>query len=234
MNKKISLDFDFLDEGQKSTEPGQATKPVSTASVSPSVSKVNIFKFLKECYSDFNGFCKKYLVLKKPPYLLLLIWLFGIGSAADNLTGSLQDYTSWGEIWVIVILTGIFSGALGYYIGGWFYNLRVGWSKGKRDINMSRNINLFTSLPISLTSILMLLLNQMVYGEDYLNYYYSDASTVDVVFFFVFVAAIIYTIRLSYKAVRETMHVEKKRAIGWFIVAPAILYTFIIFFSALG
>jgi hypothetical protein len=233
MNKKISLDFDFLDESPKSTEREQATKPVATTPVSSSVSKVNLLEYLKECYSDFNGFCKNYLVSKKPPYLLLLVWLFGIGSAADNLTGSLQDYTSWGKIWAIVILSGIFTGALGYYIGGWFYNVRVGWSKGKQDINMSRNINLFTSLPISLTSILMLLLNQMTYGEDYLNYYYSDASTVDVVFFFVFVAAIIYTIRLSYMAVRETMHVEKKRAIGWFIVAPAILYTLIIFFSAL-
>jgi len=233
MNEKKYLNFDFLDESPKSTEQGQTTKRAVTTQVSTPNGKVGFFNYLKECYTDFNRFCKKYLVSKNPPYLYLLIWFFGIGSAADKLTGSLQDYTSWGEIWVIVILIGIFTGALGYYIGGWFYNVRIGWSKGKRDINMSRNINLFTSLPISLTSILMLLLNQLSYGEDYLNYYYSDASAVDVVFFFVFVTAIIYTIRLSYKAVRETMHVEKKRAIGWFIVAPTILYTLIIFFSTL-
>ena len=233
MNKKLSLDFDFLDESPKSSGDGHATKPMPATPVSSSVSKVNLFEYLKECYTGFNSFCKKYLASKNPPYLLLLIWFYGIGSAADNLTGSLQDYTSWSEIWIIVILGGVFSGAIGYYIGGWFYNIRVGWSKGKRDINMSRNINLFTSLPVSLTSILMLLLNQLSYGEDYLNYYYSDASAVDVAFFFVFVVAIIYSIRLSYKAVREAMHVEKKRAIGWFIVAPAILYTLIIFFSAL-
>lgn len=233
MNEKKSLNFDFLDESPLPTKQVKSPKPVATTPVSTPNSKVSFFDYLKECYTDFNRFCKNYLISKNPPYLLWLIWFFGIGSAADNLIGSLQDYTSWGEIWIIVILSGIFTGTLGYYIGGWFYNVRVGWSKGKRDINMSRNINLFTSLPISLTNILMLLFNQMAYGEDYLNYYYSDASAVDVAFFFVFVSAIIYTIRLSYKAVRETMHVEKKRAIGWFIVAPAIFYTLTILFSAL-
>lgn len=231
MTEKKSLDFDFLDKKPEQADAKPAEAVVTTPIPTPS-DKVGFFSYLKECYTDFNVFCKKYLTAKNPPYLLILIWFFGIGSAADRIVGSLQDYSSWGEIWAIVIFGGILAGAIGYYIGGWFYNLRVGWSKGNEDINLSRNIYLFTSLPIALSSVLMLIFNQMAYGDDYLNYYYSDASTVDVIFFFVFVAALIYTIRLSYKAVRETMHVEKKRAIGWFIIVPAIFYSLLIFASA--
>ena len=156
-----------------------------------------------------------------------------MGSAADRLIGSLQDYTSWGEIWAIVLFGGILAGALGYFIGGWWYNVRVGWSKGKENVEMARGIYLFTSLPVALVSILSLALNQMAYGQDYLDYYYSDASTVDLLVFFVLLAAYFYTIRLSYKAVREVMGAERQRAIGWFIVLPSVFYGGLILLSAM-
>lgn len=227
MTKK-PLDFNFMDGSPK--QAGEKTRSNPTATPGE---KVGFFHYLKECYTDFNAFCWKYLIVKNPPYLLVLIWFFGMGSTADRLTGSLQDYSSWGEIWAIVLIGGVLAGAIGYYIGGWWYNVRVGWSNGKENVEMARGIYLFTSLPIALTSILMLLLNQMSYGQDYLDSYYSDASTVDVLFLFVFLAALIYTIRLSYKAVLELMGVERKRAIGWFIVLPAVFYGGLVLMSAM-
>ena len=231
MNEKKSLDFNFLDESPKQ-DGAKGTAPVMSP-VATQGEKVNFFHYIKECYTDFNTFCRKYLGAKNPPYLLVLIWFFGMGSAADRLVGSLQDYSSWGEIWAIVLIGGVLAGAIGYYVGGWWYNVRVGWSKGKENVEMARGIYLFTSLPISLTSILMLLFNQMSYGQDYLDSYYSEASTVDVLFLFVFLAALVYTIRLSYKAVRELMGVERKRAIGWFIVLPAVFYGGLVLLSAM-
>ncbi|HEY4498490.1 MAG TPA: Yip1 family protein [Candidatus Paceibacterota bacterium] len=232
MTEKKSLDFNFLDESPKQAGE-KASAEVVAHPVATLGEKVNFFRYLKECYTNFNAFCRKYLGVKNPPYLIVLIWVFGMGSAADRLIGSLQDYTSWGEIWAIVLFGGILAGALGYFIGGWWYNVRVGWSKGKENVEMARGIYLFTSLPVALVSILSLALNQMAYGQDYLDYYYSDASTVDLLVFFVLLAAYFYTIRLSYKAVREVMGAERQRAIGWFIVLPSVFYGGLILLSAM-
>ena len=89
--EKKSLNFDFLDESPKQTGE-KTTESVATTSASAPVGKVGFFHYLKECYIDFNTFCKKYLASKNPPYLLILIWFFGIGSASDRLIGSIQDY----------------------------------------------------------------------------------------------------------------------------------------------
>jgi hypothetical protein len=232
MSEKKSLNFDFLDDN-----PKPATEEVSASAAGSQIStpfgKVNFLGYLNEYVSDFNAFCRKYLTSKRPPYILLLVWLFGVGSAADRLIGSIQDYSSWAEVWAIVLFGGVLSAAIGYYVSGWFYSVRLAWSKGKEDINISRNIYVFTSLPIALTSVLMLIFNQAAYGKDYLGYQHSDGSTIDVVFFFVYVAALVYSIRLSYRAATGVMHAERKRAIGWFVVAPTLLYAFLIFSNVL-
>lgn len=233
MTDKKKLDFDFFADDTKKSETSKVTDTkeklnavTTSASVTDPGEKLGFFEFFKACYSNFVQFSEKHLTKKNPQYLLLAAWLVGVGTAADRLTA--QDYTSWGEIWAVVLFGGVISGALTYYIAGWFFNLRVKWSKGRDDIDTSRNINIFATLPISVASILALFFNQMSYGSDYFGYYYSDGTTVDGVFFFVAVAVIIYSIRISYKAAREVLGAEKNRAIGWFIVLPAVFYSAIV------
>ena len=165
-----------------------------------------------------------------PKYLLVAIWILGIGNAAGRLTSS--SSSTWGEVWAVAIFGGILAGAIAYYIAGWFYHVRVGWSKGTGTIDTARNIYTFSSLPIAVVSIGSLLFNQMAYGSDYFDSYYSDASSVDVIFALLSIAAIAYSIYISYRAVRDVMHAEKVRAIGWFVVAPAIFYV-LVFASAI-
>lgn len=219
MTEKKSLDFDFLDE--KKADGTVAAVAAAPAQIAPT-DKVNIFQYFKECFTNFPKFAKEHLVTKSPKYLILAIWIFGMGNAADRLTSS--NSSNWGEVWAIILIGGILAGAVAYYIGGWFYHVRVGWSKGKGDIETARNIYTFSSLAIAITSVGALLFNWMAYGDDYFVTYYSDSSTVDTLFALLALAAIIYSIVISYRAVREVMHVEKGRAIGWFIVAPAIFY----------
>ncbi len=227
MTEKKSLNFDFLDEKPKETG-GAIDAPVVVPSA-PETDKIGFFPYFKECFLNFSKFSKQHLVTKSPKYLWLAIWVIGLGSATGNLTSS--DSTGWSEVWTIAVFGGILAGAIAYYIAGWFYNVRVQWSKGQGGIDTARNIYIFSSLPIAVTSIASLLFNQLSYGSDYFTSYSTDASSVDLIFGLLSFAAIIYSIVISYRAVREVMHAEKRRAIGWFVVAPAIFY-FVAFFGA--
>jgi len=224
MNEKKTLDFDFLDKGTKSAEPISTSESVTTPAAKTQSEKVGFFQYFKECYSDFNTFCDKYLTGRSPKYFFIAVLIYGMGSAADRLVGSIGDYSSWGEVWAIVAVGGFIGGFIALYIAGSIYHWRVKWSKGRDDIETSQNIWLFSGLPIAVTSLLSLILNQMAYGYDYFD---GESTTVDLLIFFVSIAAIIYSIRISYKAVRYVQKVEKGRAIWWFIVAPAIFYIII-------
>ncbi len=230
MTEKKSLNFDFLDEKPKKTS-GAVDAPTVVTSA-PEAGKIGFFPYFKECFLNFSKFSKQYLVTKSPRYLWLAIWVVGLGSTTGNLTSS--DSTSWSEVWTIAGFGGILAGAIAYYIAGWFYHVRVQWSKGQGDIDTSRNVYIYSSLPIAITSVASLFFNQLSYGSDYFTSYSSDSSSVDVVFALLSIAAIIYSIVISYRAVREVMHAEKGKAIWWFIVAPAIFYFAVLFGAALS
>lgn len=227
MNEKKSLNFDFLDESpQKTGDQVGASAVASKPTPVPNTDKVNFFEYFKDCFTNFSEFAQKHLVRSNPKYLLLAIWILGIGSAADRLTSS--ESSSWGEVWAIALFGGILSGALAYYIGGWFYHVRVGWSKGSGTIDTARNIYTFSSLPISVTAIGSLFFNHLAYGTDYFDLYYSEASSVDVIFAILALVAIGYSIYISYQGVKNVMHVQKGRGIFWFVIAPAIFYVLVI------
>lgn len=224
MNEKKSLNFDFLDDSPKKTEDIIAERPRSEVlelSASKKESDVGFSQYLKEYYTDFNKFSEKYLMKKSPRYFFIAVLIYGMGSAADRLIGSIEDYSSWGEVWAITAIGGLVGGFIAYYIAGTIYHWRVKWSKGRDDENTSKNIWLFSGLPIAATSLLSLIFNQMAYGREYFN---GEGTTVDVIIPLVSIATIIYSINISYKAVRHVQKVARGRAIWWFIIAPAIFY----------
>jgi len=227
--EKKSLNFDFLGESPKKADE-KSSAPVATQGPTSNTDKVKFFHYFKECYTNFPEFAKKHLVTASPKYLLLAIWVLGIGNAADRLTSS--NSSTWGEVWAIAIFGGILTGAIAYYIAGWFYHVRVGWSKGTGTIDTSRNIYTFSSLPIAVVGVGTLFFNHLAYGSDYFDTYYSDASSVDIIFGLLALAAIAYSIYISYRAVRDVMHVQKGRGMFWFVIAPVIFYV-LIFASAL-
>jgi hypothetical protein len=235
MNEKKALNFDFLDKGTKNadekpvaplvTENSTKSEPVRKTESN----KTHFLEYFKEYYQDFSKFCEKHLTKANPKYFLLVGWVVGMGLASDRIS----DSTSWGEVWGIVIGGGIIAGAVAYWIQGWFYNVRIGWSKGKIDADTGKYIWLYSMLPIGIVNILALFFNNIAYGSDYFSYYSGDVTAVDGIFAILACAAIAYSIAISYKAVRKIAHVEKGRAIWWFIVAPAIFYLLVIITASL-
>lgn len=235
MTEKKSLNFDFLDVAPQKTDvktSANLKSENSSENIASAVDpdKLTLIQYFKKCYTNFSIFSEKYLTKKNPKYLFIAILLYGMGSVAGRVTE--EDSTSWGEIWIGVLIGGLISGFLSYYIVGTIYQWRIKWSKGRDDLDTSRNISLFSSLPIATASILSLFFNQLAYGNDYLSSYNSDSSSIDLIFGLISIAAIVYSIRISYKAAREVLQAEKRRAIGWFIVAPTIFYVVIFVFAA--
>ena len=108
MTEKKSLNFDFLDKGAaKDDANGDAPAPVQKDETDD---KVNFFEYFKECFTNFSKFAKRHLVTASPKYLLVAIWVLGVGNAADRLTSS--NSSTWGEVWAIAIFGGILAGAI--------------------------------------------------------------------------------------------------------------------------
>lgn len=227
MKDKITLNFDFLDDSPKKDENAviaHSKQDSPAQSVSEGQSDIGFFQYFKECYTDFSKFSKKYLTRKSPRYSFVAVLIYGMGNAANNWIGSIRNYSSWGEVWTITAIGGLIGGFIAYYIAGIIYHWRVKWSKGFDDENTSKHIWLFSELPIAATSLLSLIFNQMAYGSDYFN---GEVTTVDVIILLVYIIAIIYSINISYRAVRYVQKVERGKAIWWFIIAPAIYYVIV-------
>jgi hypothetical protein len=222
--ERLKFDLEFLEKEQE--KPVDA-KPAHVNKTAEAMGEELPFvEYIKAVFKDFPAFCDKYLRIKNPPYLFFIIWAVGVASAIDRM----GDYgsSSWMEVWAIVLIGGLIAGYLQYWIGGAIYHLRVKWSKGGDNYDASRNINMFSGIPIAIVSISSLLLNTIVYGNDYFES--GGGSSIDILFFFIILAAIAYSIRLSYKGVMFVQKTQKTRAIIWFVVVPAIFYVLV--FSA--
>lgn len=233
MTEKKSLNFDFLDEKPKKAGvvENAAESKVSTTEERPvqkiESKKVPFFEFFKELFTNFPKFAQDYLTKKNPPYWLLVMWIMGMGAVADRMIDTIKDSNGWGEVWAIVLFGGILGAAIAYYIQGWFYGVRIKWSKGTLDQDSARQIWLYSTFPISAVSVLSLIFCQIAYGSDFFDYYYGETTTVEGIFIFLSLVAIVYSIIVSYKSVRKVAKVEKGLAIWWFIVAPLIFYILI-------
>lgn len=228
MTDKKSLDFDFL--GDHAVDASVSVPVVAPPSDVQS-EKIGFFAYFTKCYSNFNEFSAQYLIANHPRYLNTAIWVYGMGIGSAYVWDSIGNETGWSDVWTTVIAGGILTGALGWYIAGAIYHWRVKWSKGQGNINTARNIYIFSSLPIAAAWIGMLLFNQIAYGGDYITIYSSNFSTVDTIFILLILAAVIYSIYISYRVVRGVLKSEKVRAVVWFIVLPVLYYLAIIFWA---
>lgn len=219
--ERLKFDLDFLEKEKEKTtasKPAEVRKPVESA-----VDKLGFIDYIKEVFKDFPKFCDRYLRVKNPPYLFFIIWAAGVATAIDRMTEF--EGSSWLEVWAIVLIGGLIAGYLQYWIGGAIYHLRVKWSKGGDNYDASRNIYIFSGIPIIIASISSLILNTLVYGNDYFKS--GGGSSIDILFFFIIIAAIAYSISLSYKGVMFIQQPKKSRAIIWFVVLPAIFYVLV-------
>ncbi|MEM7185992.1 MAG: Yip1 family protein [Bacteroidota bacterium] len=142
-----------------------------------------------------------------------------------DVRGTLDDFeflNSWPGYWLVSIVGGAIGGYIAYLIGGWFYNVRVKWSKGKGDLKYSRRIYLFANFYVYLANVVVSLCATLILPlpyDPYAEFSAFDGASAVILLFMIF-----YSLYISFSGVMATTGADKTRATIWFIVLPAFFY----------
>ncbi|MBS1611779.1 MAG: YIP1 family protein [Bacteroidetes bacterium] len=191
--------------------------------------------FLKRLFFNPKIFFVRYVTYgTRPGYFPVLALIIGISSAMDRIDRRLMQLDTKGKIdsagainewlgyWVIAFIAGGIGAIFLYYIGGWIFNLRVKWSGGTDDLYKSRELYVYSSFVSSvcalIATVILTIGNERPYMPD-------DFSIFDVIAFILICASLVYSFRVAYIGVIATTGAIPKKAMLWFIIIPAILYT---------
>jgi MFS family permease len=199
--------------------------------------KSNLITFWTELFLKPKLFFKKNLrdSSRQPAYYNIAMIIYCIGYGIDrldlqlmklDLRGKLDEagyLNNWIVYWLIAIIGGLIGGYILYHIGGWFFNLRLKWSKGTSDIEKSKHIYLYSGVVsnsiIVLTTLISMTFNNKPYISDSGLYFWDIISPILLLFF------VYYSIYISYSGVRSITDADKLRSKLWFIIIPVIFYT---------
>ena len=191
-------------------------------------------KHLAELYIKPTKFFAGQLALHKTPYLLFVTWCYGISHSIGRLNkdmfralmerptfpGYFGPWTeSWLAYWANVFVYGI-AAALGvWFVGGWWYRVRVRWSGSKNpDIKLARQVYIYASFVHACPIVLIALISTVLY-PSYSTAFASVSVFSDIILIFPF-----WSLVTSYKGVRTLFDVSKWRARLWFLILPALVY----------
>jgi tetratricopeptide (TPR) repeat protein len=179
---------------------------------------------------DFKTVLRNHLRDRKPPFLFIFTWMLGMSSVIDRVQlKSLQNQAypldNWPAMWGFILVGGIVSGYIACYVGGAFYQLRVSLAGGSKSMHISRNLFLYTGIPIYAITILSATSDTFVYGDKYFTG--KTNPSLDVTWFFLAVGAILYSIALSYRGVRLLLDTKHIRSIIMFIALPVLFYSLV-------
>ncbi|UCD55949.1 MAG: tetratricopeptide repeat protein [Candidatus Hydrogenedentota bacterium] len=190
--------------------------------------KPTFFAFVRDFFVHYAASLKKHMKAKKPPYLYIFIWMLGMSSVIDRIEiKALQNQAyaveNWGVLWGMILVGGIVSGYVAYHVGGAVYHFRVWLSGGSKDRLISRNLFLYTGIPIYAVAILSQATDTVVYGDKY--FAGQTNASLDLTWTVVAVAAILYSITLSYRGVRLLQETKPVRSVLLFIALPVVFYS---------
>lgn len=176
--------------------------------------------------------------LLKTPELVLVAWICGVTATMERVDSRLmradfgmssnQDVlswltSSWLNYWLFTIGLGALSAGIIWYVGGWWYRLRLRWS-GAHDVEPmdARTVNIYQTFVQSAPVIVFTLILMTKY-TDYAQYWVTEDAWSVFLIVFVF-----WSCWISYKAARSFTVVTWKARI-WFLALPLVFYA-----SALG
>lgn len=168
------------------------------------------------------------------PYFLLVLLVYGFSDQLDRMdnqmmkmaNGRLGDGGLISENWlayiVLTIVFGLLSGLLYHYLGGWWFNMRVGFSGGKKDVESSRFIFLYSLFPVGFAKLFFFLPIPLKYATP-MEAYLSDDPT-EMVGAWIVIALVFYSLYISYSGAVTLFEVKKGAAKFWFLWLPGIFY----------
>ena len=184
-------------------------------------------------------FFSSQLALGKRPYLLPVIYLFGIAATLDRLElrvhqsllritlGSTPPVwkfleplaTNWLYFWGYGLFTGLVSAVLIWWIGGWWFRVRTRWSGAVNpDTRKARLVYVYAATVWTIPYLAHLAGGSLVY-DSYVTWWEGGTSWDLLLLVFPFWSAV-----AGYKGVISVFEVSRRRAMVWFLLLPSLLY----------
>ena len=194
--------------------------------------KISAWYFLKEFFGSYTDFIEKCFKNKKPPFFFWVFWMAGISIAFNFIINwiSRGDYVlNWLYTWLFALILGLILALVAYWGMGSVYHLFVRLSGGERNARVSRYIYLYSGLPVFIIVIFSVIINMLVYGNEYLLGNVNE--TLNYIWLFLKFSAVIYSIILGYIGVRNMQKTKKIRSVIFFILIPVLLHVSIAAYS---
>lgn len=167
-------------------------------------------------------------------YLAIACWLVGTSVAITRLEQQLvkaelgttdinlnlfELVLKWSVFWPLVLSLGLVAGWLFWFIGGWWFRLRIKFSGAPNpDPRMSRLVMVYAGLVSAIPHLAFVMWWTLLY-ENYLIAYAQGLFLTVVLFAFSF-----WELFSAYRGVRTLFSVDRWRARLWFIILPTLLY----------
>ena len=201
--------------------------------------KFRIVEFLTDPEEFYNKINRKNKLIYI--FIAAIAWCCGIGGVTLKIT---QDYTSammgisvfqgnlyaiqdWKFFWFITSIAGLILGIILYWIGGWWYNLRIRWSGDKNiDKRMGRKVFICNVLIKELPIVIVVTICTFVFKN------YAETLAKLITMLMLFTIFDILSIANSYRNVISLFKVNRSTAAIFFLIPQLLFYmiTFIINF----
>lgn len=134
---------------------------------------------------------------------------------------------SWLGFWILVLGAGALSGVFLWWVGGWWFALRLRWSgAADPDRRLARLVMAYSAFIFSGPTVAAAAIYTLVY-RSYAAAYASDELYSLALMIFPF-----WSVVVSYRGVRSLFEVGAWRSRIWFLILPLAVY--VIAFGALA
>ncbi|MEL7227063.1 MAG: hypothetical protein AAGL17_20070 [Cyanobacteria bacterium J06576_12] len=139
----------------------------------------------------------------------------------EDLKPPPEILSSWGELWLFLLVGGFVLGIILWIVGGWWFRVRLVLSGAPEpDGQMARLVYIYSTLVRSLPAFITLLVWSFLYPN--LDVAYEQGA----LFVSQFLSAIFLFGELitAYIGIKTLFSVDRARAMLWFVFAPAVMY----------
>lgn len=216
-----------LDESSDQSSPQPQTAPSPVVFSPPRL--VTLFVNPSHFFTSLDD-------LARPLLLLLATFCLGVASMVDRVEQHIlraemgQSASGWSEVspwllnswsalWGVLLVLGAFNIPLFWYLGGWWYRLRLKWSGATAlDSLRPRLLFVYSSLVYALPVVLVML------GETLMFPNYRLARDAEGSWTLIFVLLSFWSVVVSYCGATQTFVLARRRAFVWFFLLPWTLY----------
>ena len=216
--------------GNMSTGPGASPRPTTQKAERSFRSRV-VALFIKPSH-----FFASFEDLARPPLIFAATLCLGVASMVDRIEQHIlraemgQGVSGWSELspwllhswstlWIALLVFGALNVPLFWYLGGWWYRLRLKWSGATAlDSLRPRLLFVYSSLVYALPVVLVMV------GETLLFPNYRLARDAEGSWTLIFVVLSFWSVVVSYCGATRTFALTRRKALLWFLLLPWTLY----------